>query len=271
MPVGVVLTALGEPLEGLLRPGRLVLGVDASLGMLEIAAADYETWGWGPRLACADVFRLPLRDGAADAIAIAFGMRNLRPRAEALAEMARVLAPGGTLAVLEATAPRRGFLAPFHAFYARHVIPLLGRLSPDPAAYRYLSESIFEFGAKAGIDPLDPNKRYSQLVPMLLQSTFEMPGFIGRLNAFVNNGDVAEQVWDAGDRLCKQVTGFGATPGSVATNTNHAVSRCDVPAGTAGDGSATTAMGNATWTFQPDRWVWRGGVGIRFRWLPERD
>ena len=74
-------------------------------------------------------------------------MRNLRPRAGALAELARVLAPGGTLVVLEATAPRAGPLAPFHRFYARRVIPFLGRLSPDPAAYRYLSESIFEFGS----------------------------------------------------------------------------------------------------------------------------
>ncbi|HVP15640.1 MAG TPA: ubiquinone/menaquinone biosynthesis methyltransferase [Terriglobales bacterium] len=149
-PARIVLdlcTGSGVSLEGLLRAGRLVVGVDASLGMLEVAASDYETWGWGPRLVCADAFRLPFRDGAVDAITIAFGMRNLRPRPQALAEMARVLAPGGALVVLEATAPRRGALAPLHAFHARRVIPLLGRLSPDPAAYRYLSESIFEFGA----------------------------------------------------------------------------------------------------------------------------
>jgi len=120
--------------------------VDASLRMLELAADEHGPWGWAPRLACADAFRLPFRDGALDAVTVAFGMRNLRPRTGALAELARVLAQGGTLVVLEATAPRPGPLVPFHRFYARRVIPFLGRLSPDPVAYRYLSESIFEFG-----------------------------------------------------------------------------------------------------------------------------
>jgi demethylmenaquinone methyltransferase/2-methoxy-6-polyprenyl-1,4-benzoquinol methylase len=146
---GVVLdlcTGSGVSLGGLRRPGRILLGVDASLRMLELAADEHGPWGWAPRLACADAFRLPFRDGALDAITIVFGMRNLRPRAGALAELARVLAPDGALVVLEATSPRPGPLAPFHRFYARRIIPLLGRLSPDPGAYRYLSESIFEFG-----------------------------------------------------------------------------------------------------------------------------
>jgi demethylmenaquinone methyltransferase/2-methoxy-6-polyprenyl-1,4-benzoquinol methylase len=142
-----VCTGSGASLEGLVRPGRVVVGVDASFAMLEMAAAEHGPWGWGPRLACADVFRLPLRDGAVDAATIAFGMRNLRPRLAALQELARVLGPGGTLVVLEATAPRPGPFAPFHTFYARRVIPLLGRLSSSPPAYRYLSESIFEFGS----------------------------------------------------------------------------------------------------------------------------
>ena len=146
---GVVLdlcTGSGVSLGGLRRPGRILLGVDASLRMLELAADEHGPWGWAPRLACADAFRLPFRDGALDAVTVAFGMRNLRPRTGALAELARVLAQGGTLVVLEATAPRPGPLVPFHRFYARRVIPFLGRLSPDPVAYRYLSESIFEFG-----------------------------------------------------------------------------------------------------------------------------
>ncbi|MBI5710000.1 MAG: ubiquinone/menaquinone biosynthesis methyltransferase [Candidatus Eisenbacteria bacterium] len=140
-------TGSGASLPGLVRPGRLVLGMDASLRMLERAAEGARYHGWAPRLACADAFRLPLRAGSLDAVTMAFGARNLRPRGAALAELARVLRPGGTLAVLEATAPRRGPLAPLHAFWARTMIPLLGRLSPDPSAYRYLSQSVFEFGA----------------------------------------------------------------------------------------------------------------------------
>lgn len=139
-------TGSGVSLPGLRRPGRTVLGMDVSFQMLEVAQAEYGSSGWAPRLACSDAFRLPLRDGALDAITIAFGVRNLRPRETAMAELARVLRPGATLVVLEASAPAPGPLHPFHAFWVRHMIPLFGRLSPDPSAYRYLSASIFEFG-----------------------------------------------------------------------------------------------------------------------------
>jgi len=145
---GIVLdlcTGSGASLEGLRQPGRLVIGADVSLRMLRVAR-EMEGWlGWAPRLVAADAFRLPFRAGAIPCVTIAFGIRNLRPRAAALDEIARVLAPGGRLVVLEATAPR-GPLAPVHAFHLRHVVPWLGRLSPDPAAYAYLARSILEFG-----------------------------------------------------------------------------------------------------------------------------
>ena len=140
-------TGSGVSLKGLRRPGRIVLGMDVSLRMLEIAAGRQRETGWTPRVVCADGFHLPLRDRSLDAITIAFGMRNLRPREEALVELARVLRPGGTLAVLEATAPASGPFAPIHAFYLRRVVPWLGRLSKYPSAYAYLSRSVFEFGA----------------------------------------------------------------------------------------------------------------------------
>ncbi len=140
-------TGSGVSTPGLRRAGRTVLGIDVSLGMLRAADGEHGGPGWAPRFVCADGFTLPLRDGAVDAITIAFGIRNLRPRTQSLAEIRRVLRPGGTLVVLEATAPAPGPLAPFARAWIRHAIPLLGRLSPDPSAYRYLSDSIFEFGA----------------------------------------------------------------------------------------------------------------------------
>jgi demethylmenaquinone methyltransferase/2-methoxy-6-polyprenyl-1,4-benzoquinol methylase len=140
-------TGSGVSLPGLRRPGRTVLGIDVSLAMLEVAEERHGGPGWSPRLACADAFHLPLRDGALDAVTVAFGVRNLRPRVTSLAEIARVLRPGGVLVVLEATAPAPGPLAPGHRAWIRYVIPFAGRLSPDPTAYRYLSESILEFGA----------------------------------------------------------------------------------------------------------------------------
>ena len=139
-------TGNGVSLAGLRRPGRLLIGIDVSLGMLQRGARALERRGWSPRLICADAFHLPLSDRSVDAITVAFGVRNLRPRREALAEMRRVLREGGTLAVLEAVAPA-GALAPLHGFALRRLIPLAGRLSKDPSAYEYLSRSVFEFGA----------------------------------------------------------------------------------------------------------------------------
>ena len=145
-------TGNGVSLRGLTRLGRLVVGLDVSLGMLEEAAATLPVTGWAPRLVGGDAFHLPFRDRSIEAITVGFGVRNLRPRRAALAEMRRVLAPGGVLAVLEACAPRPGPFAPFHRFHLRRVVPLLGRLSPDPSAYRYLAESIFEFGDGRGFE-----------------------------------------------------------------------------------------------------------------------
>jgi len=140
-------TGSGTSLTGLRRPGRLVVGLDASLRMIQHAALDSRSTGWAPRLVCADAFGLPHADGTFEAITIAFGIRNLRPRPAALVEIRRVLRPGGILVTLEATAPGNGPLTALHGFYLRHLIPLAGRLSPDPSAYRYLSQSVFEFGA----------------------------------------------------------------------------------------------------------------------------
>jgi demethylmenaquinone methyltransferase / 2-methoxy-6-polyprenyl-1,4-benzoquinol methylase len=145
-------TGSGASLEGLLETGRQVLGIDASPRMLAHAAEAHGGRRWGPRLVCADAFRLPLPDACVDAVTVAFGIRNLRPRAAALAEIARVLRPGGTLVVLEATPPPAGPLAPLQRAWIRHAIPALGRLSSEPAAYQYLARSIFEFGPREAFE-----------------------------------------------------------------------------------------------------------------------
>ena len=145
-------TGSGASLAGLRRPGRLVVGLDVSLRMLARARQGEGRAGWAPRLVAGDAFRLPLRDASVDCVTVAFGVRNLRPRGDALAELARVLKPGGRLVVLEAAAPSPGCLAPFHRAYLARVLPWLGRLSPDPSAYAYLGRSILEFGAAEGFD-----------------------------------------------------------------------------------------------------------------------
>jgi len=85
---------------------------------------------------------LPFRDRAFDCVSIGFGLRNVTHKERALAEMARVLRPGGLAVVLEfsrVAAP----LAPVYDWYSFNVLPLLGRLvANDAASYRYLAESI---------------------------------------------------------------------------------------------------------------------------------
>jgi demethylmenaquinone methyltransferase/2-methoxy-6-polyprenyl-1,4-benzoquinol methylase len=85
---------------------------------------------------------LPFRDRAFDCVSIGFGLRNVTHKERALAEMARVLAPGGIALVLEFSRVR-GPLAPAYDWYSFNVLPRLGKLvANDADSYRYLAESI---------------------------------------------------------------------------------------------------------------------------------
>jgi|SRR5215831_6160756 len=128
------------------RSDRLVVGVDVSGEMLRRGVAFASSQGAAFAALCADAFRLPFADGTFDVITIAWGLRNLVPNDAALAEMRRVLRVGGRLLVLDSPSPEAGAIGIAHRSYLLWVVPLLGRLSPDPAAYRYLSESILHFG-----------------------------------------------------------------------------------------------------------------------------
>ena len=85
---------------------------------------------------------LPFASRSFDCVSIGFGLRNVTDPARALAEMARVLKPGGLAMVLEFSRVS-GPLAPFYDWYSFNVLPALGRLvANDAASYRYLAESI---------------------------------------------------------------------------------------------------------------------------------
>ena len=94
-----------------------------------------------PAVQC-DAEKLPFASGRFDCVSIAFGLRNVTRKEQALAEMVRVLKPGGVAAVLEFSrvyAP----LAPAYDWYSFNVLPRLGKLvAGDDASYRYLAESI---------------------------------------------------------------------------------------------------------------------------------
>ena len=128
------------------RTGAVVVGVDLSARMLAAGRAHAAARGTGFAPVRGDAFRLPFRDGGFDALTVAWGLRNLAPETTALAELWRVLRPGGWLHVLDSPTPPAGFLGAAHRAYLRGVVPLLGRLSADPAAYRYLAESVIAFG-----------------------------------------------------------------------------------------------------------------------------
>lgn len=90
----------------------------------------------------ADAERLPLEDGSFDVVTIAFGLRNVTRKELALAEMFRVLRPGGQLLILEFSRPV-ALLAPAYDLYSFRVLPAIGKLvAGDDASYRYLAESI---------------------------------------------------------------------------------------------------------------------------------
>lgn len=99
------------------------------------------------RLAVGDALNVPLPDGSASVVCIAFGIRNLDSIAAGIREMARLAAPGGTVAVLEFSRPTAPIIGPLHLFYLRNILPRIGRLfSPARTdAYRYLAESVMAF------------------------------------------------------------------------------------------------------------------------------
>lgn len=95
---------------------------------------------------CGDAERLPFPDKSADAVTVAFGIRNVTRRDAALAEMRRVLKIGGRFACLEFSYPTTDLLQWVYDAYSFNVIPRLGRIvADDEASYRYLVESIRRF------------------------------------------------------------------------------------------------------------------------------
>jgi demethylmenaquinone methyltransferase/2-methoxy-6-polyprenyl-1,4-benzoquinol methylase len=92
-----------------------------------------------------DAMHLPYADGSFDLVTAAFGFRNLTNYAEGLAEIYRVLAPGGRIGILECNQPD-GLSGFAYGIYFQHVLPVVGgMISGRRAAYRYLPESVARF------------------------------------------------------------------------------------------------------------------------------
>ncbi len=127
-------------------PTGRVVGSDFSERMLDLArdkavpdGAAKPIFEWG------DALELPYDDAGFDAVTVGFGVRNLLDLNRGIAEMTRVLKPGGTLVILEITQPTRPPLSTFFSVWFDRMVPLIGKIAGDSDAYAYLPESVKRF------------------------------------------------------------------------------------------------------------------------------
>ena len=142
----------GDVARLLIKPGRQVLVCDPSLAMMQMGrlrpGSEAVQWLAG------EAEKLPLPDASVDLLTISFGLRNATHIAHALAEVQRVLKPGGRFVCLEFSRPAR-WLAPFYDLYSFFVSPRLGAMvAGEPQAYQYLIESIRRFPDQNGFAAL---------------------------------------------------------------------------------------------------------------------
>jgi demethylmenaquinone methyltransferase/2-methoxy-6-polyprenyl-1,4-benzoquinol methylase len=130
-----------------LKPEK-VIGVDISEGMLDVGRQKLRKMKLDHKieLKLGDSERIPFDDNIFDAIIVAFGVRNFENLEQGLADMYRVLKPGGKLVVLEFSRPVVFPLKQLYNFYFKAILPVIGRMiSKDQSAYTYLPESVQAF------------------------------------------------------------------------------------------------------------------------------
>jgi demethylmenaquinone methyltransferase / 2-methoxy-6-polyprenyl-1,4-benzoquinol methylase len=143
---------LAFELAGRVSPGGRVVGCDFSEAMLDLAREKAARRGLeSVRFEWADALQLPYDDARFDAVTVGFGVRNFADRDQGLREMSRVLKPGGRLVILEFTEPRRPPFSTFYSLWFDRIVPVLGRLTDNPEAYSYLTESVHSFPDPQGL------------------------------------------------------------------------------------------------------------------------
>ncbi|MBV9943926.1 MAG: bifunctional demethylmenaquinone methyltransferase/2-methoxy-6-polyprenyl-1,4-benzoquinol methylase UbiE [Solirubrobacterales bacterium] len=136
---------LALELAARVAPGGEVIGVDFSQRMLDVARAKAIAQpGLRVRFETGNALALAYPDGEFDAATVGFGARNFSDLSRGLAEMARVVRPGGRVVVLEITTPRRPPLSTFFSLWFDRIVPALGRVA-DSQAYSYLPSSVRRF------------------------------------------------------------------------------------------------------------------------------
>ena len=125
----------GDFCKGLAGAGLRPVGMDLSYGMLAAARTEVP-------LVQGDALRLPVPDGSVDGVTCGFALRNFMELGPFFAELARAVRPAGRIALLEVAEPANPVLRWGHGLYFGKVVPKIGGLLSDPAAYRYLPKSV---------------------------------------------------------------------------------------------------------------------------------
>jgi demethylmenaquinone methyltransferase/2-methoxy-6-polyprenyl-1,4-benzoquinol methylase len=131
----------------ILKPEKIT-GVDISAGMLEIAKQKIAKRNLGHlfEVKLGDSEKLPFADNTFDAVTVAYGVRNFENLEAGLADIFRVLKPGGKAVVLEFSKPKAFPIKQLYNFYFNYITPGIGKLfSKDSRAYSYLPESVAAF------------------------------------------------------------------------------------------------------------------------------
>lgn len=129
-------------------PQAQVTGIDIAAQMLEVGKVKIAERSLSDRIGMtvADSENLPYADQHFDAVLCAYGTRNFQDLHKGLAEMSRVMRPGGKLAILEFSKPKTFPVKQVFAFYFKYILPLLGKMvSKHATAYTYLPDSVMAF------------------------------------------------------------------------------------------------------------------------------
>jgi demethylmenaquinone methyltransferase/2-methoxy-6-polyprenyl-1,4-benzoquinol methylase len=140
---------LAIELAGRVAPGGHVIGMDFAEAMLDHARekAAAAPAGTNLRFEWGNALSLAYEDDRFDAATVGFGARNFADLEQGIAEMARVVRPGGRVVILEITTPRKPPLSWFYSLWFDRLVPGLGRVAGDSDAYSYLPSSVKRFPA----------------------------------------------------------------------------------------------------------------------------
>jgi demethylmenaquinone methyltransferase/2-methoxy-6-polyprenyl-1,4-benzoquinol methylase len=143
----------------------MVVGADFTLPMLAVArkrrakenrrSRPGRQARRGPQFVQADALRLPFADGSFDVVTVGYGLRNIADIPAALAEMRRVLAPGGRAVILDFGKPSNPLAGALYDAFLHTMMPAVGWLfHGDPETYLYIPESLKRFPAQRGVEKL---------------------------------------------------------------------------------------------------------------------